>query len=224
MIEIVCATRMTESEFWKTSALGVSLTRLAEDKRLQAHITFENKLGLPDIFNARILNPDGNQILVFMHDDVWIDDFFFGDRIIHALKTYDVVGVVGNRRRVPNQPAWPFIDAALNWDARSNFRGSVAHGIQPFGHVGIYGETPAQCELLDGVFLVAKKSRLNATKVQFDPLFDFHFYDMDFCRSARKNGLRLGTWPICLTHQSGGTFDTPPWKDKYRSYLAKWGS
>jgi hypothetical protein len=34
--------------------------------------------------------------------------------------------------------------------------------------------------------------------------------------------LRLGTWPICLTHQSEGAFNTPRWKEKYRAYLEKW--
>jgi len=58
--------------------------------------------------------------------------------------------------------------------------------------------------------------------VLFDPRFDFHFYDMDFCRTARKAGLRLGTWPICLTHQSGGNFASDAWKEKCRLYREKW--
>jgi GT2 family glycosyltransferase len=82
---------------------------------------------------------------------------------------------------------------------------------------------PADCELLDGVFLAARKSALTAKGVLFDPRFDFHFYDMDFCRSARQRGLRLGTWPIGLTHQSGGAFGTEKWNDKYQAYLKKWG-
>ncbi len=224
MIEIISATRMSEDEFWNNSALGISLRRLAQDTRLVAHIVFENQQGLPIVYNARINAREGQPILAFIHDDVWIDDFFFADRIIHGLKTYDVLGVAGNRRRVHNQPAWAFIDNKFTWDARSNLSGSVAHGNQPFGAISVFGVTPTQCELLDGVFLAAKKSRLNATEVQFDPNFDFHFYDMDFCRSARKKGLRLGTWPICLTHQSGGAFGSSKWNEKYRLYQEKWRS
>lgn len=67
-----------------------------------------------------------------------------------------------------------------------------------------------------------KKSTLADNKVLFDPRFDFHFYDMDFCRSARTKGLRLGTWPICITHQSGGAFGSQRWIEKYRLYLEKW--
>lgn len=222
MIEIISATRLSESEFWNKAALGISLRRLAQDTRLVAHIAFENQRGLPDVFNARINTPEGHEILVFIHDDVWIDDYFLADRVINGLKTFDVIGVAGNRRRVQNQPAWAFIDNKLTWDTNINLSGRIAHGSHPFGAISVFGAVPAECELLDGVFLAVQKSRLKAAKVQFDPRFDFHFYDMDFCRSARKNGLRLGTWPICLTHQSGGAFGNPRWNEKYRLYQEKW--
>jgi len=222
MIEIVSATRLPEREFWSNTALGHSLRRLEDDVRLVAHIAFENQRGLPDVFNARINSPQGHDILVFVHDDVWIDDYFLADRVISGLNEFDVIGIAGNRRRVPNQPAWAFVDDKFTWDAKTNLSGSVAHGSHPFGGVSVFGPVPAECELLDGVFLAAKKPKLNAAGVQFDPCFDFHFYDMDFCRSARKEDLRLGTWPICLTHQSGGAFGSAQWHAKHHLYKEKW--
>lgn len=222
MIEIVSATRLSEADFRSKSALGLSLKRLARDSRLSAHIAFENARGLPEVYNARITAQDGRDIVVFMHDDVWIDDYFLADRILEGLAIYDVIGVAGNRRRVPQQPGWAFVDTWLTWDERANLSGRVAHGKSPFGAVSYYGAIPAECELLDGVFLAARRSRLVETGVLFDAAFDFHFYDMDFCRSSRKNGLRLATWPICLTHQSGGVFGKDAWNEKYRLYLQKW--
>lgn len=222
MIEIISATRLPEGDFWNQSALGLSLRRLAHDARLIAHLVFANRRGLPDIFNARISAPDGHDLLVFIHEDVWIDDYFLADRIIEGLKTYDVIGVAGNRRRVQNQPSWAFVDDKFTWDNKSNLTGAIANGTHPFGQISFFGVVPADCELLDGVFLAAKKSALAASKVLFDPRFDFHFYDMDFCRSARQHGLRLGTWPICLTHQSAGAFGTEQWIEKYRQYIEKW--
>jgi len=223
MIEIVSATRMAESEFWNQSALGISLQRLQYDKRWAARITFENRRGLPDIYNARIFATDSPELLVFVHDDVWIDDYFFVDRVINGLQAYDVIGVAGNRRRLPHQPAWAFINTAFTWDTQENLSGAVAHGQTPFGGVSAFGSVPAECELMDGVFFAAGKSLLVGKDVRFDPRFDFHFYDMDFCRSARNAGLRLGTWPVCLTHKSGGAFGSAAWKEKYRAYIEKWG-
>jgi GT2 family glycosyltransferase len=222
MIEIVSATRLPEDAFWQKSALGVSLRRLKKDTRLVARLSFANRQGLPDIYNARILAPDSQDLLVFMHDDVWIDDCFLADRVIDGLQQYDVIGVAGNRRRLPRQPAWAFVDARFSWDDKANLSGAVAHGKNPFGAISFFGPTPSDCELLDGVLLAARKSVLQAAGVRFDPRFEFHFYDMDFCRSARQQGLRLGTWPIGLTHQSGGAFGSEGWNEKYRQYLEKW--
>ena len=221
-IEIVSATRLSESDFWERAALGRSLKRLSHESRLVPRVAFANRRGLPEVYNERIAAPDGADILAFVHDDVWIDDYFLADRVVEGLEEYDVIGVAGNRRRVRNQPAWPWIDAEFNRDDWRNLSGSVAHGPDPCGQVTFFGAAPAQCELLDGVFLAASKSRLVASSVRFDPTFDFHFYDMDFCRSARQRGLRLGTWPICLTHQSVGAFRTAPWREKYELYLEKW--
>src|SRR6266498_2603410 len=169
MIEVVSATRLSESDFWNKSALGSSLRRLAHDARLVPHLAFANRRGLPDIFNARISAPDGHELLVFVHDDVWIDDYFLADRVIEGLQTYDVIGVAGNRRRIQNQPAWIFVDNQCTWDSATNLSGRVAHGRDPCGQVSFYGAVPAECELLDGVFLGARKSALTANGVLFDP-------------------------------------------------------
>lgn len=223
MIDIISATRFTEKEFWDTSPLGISLRRLAFDRRLTARVTFSNQRGLASIYNQQLSADDSSTLLVFMHDDVWIDDYYFADRVIAGLKAYDVIGVAGNRRRVKYQPAWAFVDTRFTWDDRPNLTGAVAHGKQPFGPVSFFGAVPAACELLDGVFLAARKASLKEAGVLFDPRFAFHLYDMDFCRSARQKGLRLGTWPICLTHQSGGAFGTEQWQQQYRAYIDKWG-
>ena len=222
MIEIVSATRLPESDFWSKAALGLSLKRLARDRRLIPHIAFGNRRGLPEIYNARIMARDGHDFVVFMHDDVWIDDYFLAERVIAALSTLDVVGVAGNRRRVKGQPGWAFVNEKRTWDVKSNLSGRVAHGPRPFGKISYYGVIPAACEMLDGVFLAARRSRLVENGVLFDTRFEFHFYDMDFCRSARQKGLRLGTWPICLTHQSGGKFGKSTWNEMYRLYREKW--
>jgi GT2 family glycosyltransferase len=223
-IEIISATRLSDSDFWQNSPLGISLRRIQHDDRFSPQITFLNQRGLPEIYNAGIAAAASNQILVFVHDDVWIDDYFLVDRVMAGLQAYDVIGVAGNRRRVAAQTAWAFIDRQFSWDDRANLSGSIAHGPTPFGQVAYFGAIPAECELLDGVFFAAKAATLVATGVMFDQQFDFHFYDMDFCRSARQSGLRLGTWPICLTHQSGGAFGTPKWIEKYHTYIQKWGN
>jgi predicted O-linked N-acetylglucosamine transferase (SPINDLY family)/predicted SAM-dependent methyltransferase len=222
-VDIVSATRFSENDFWSKSALGLSLKRhLKQDARLSAKIAFENSRGLSEVFNDCIDQAGEDAILIFIHDDVWIDEANFTDAVVAGFEHFDVIGVAGNRRRLPNQPAWAFIDNQFTWDDKSNLSGHIAHGKSAFGKGEEFGTVPAECELLDGVFLAARKSSLTRNNVRFDAQFDFHFYDMDFCRSARQAGLRLGTWLLKLTHQSAGAFGSQHWREKYQRYLNKW--
>jgi len=224
MIDVVTATRLSEADFWEQSALGLSLKRLKGESRLHACPSFDNARGLPEVYNERLAAPDCAEHVIFVHDDVWIDDYFIADRVLEGAERFDVIGVAGNRRRHPGQPSWAIVDHKLTPEEREYLSGSVAHGKQPFGPVATWGAVPAECELMDGVFFAAKRDTLREHDVRFDPRFDFHLYDVDFCRTAREKGLTLGTWPICITHQSRGRFGTQQWFEAYAKYLAKWGS
>jgi GT2 family glycosyltransferase len=225
-IEFVSATRMTREEFWEKSALGRSLLRIdaSDHDRWVARVAFENRRGLPEVFNERIQAASEHDILVFVHDDVWIDDFFICDHLEEALHEFAVVGVAGNRRRVPRQPAWAFVRLTdeFVWDEPANLCGAIAHGPGPFGEVSRFGPTFEECELLDGVFIATRRTTLRERAVLFDTRFKFDFYDVDFCRRARERELRIGCWPIALTHQSQGLFGSASWHAGYAAYLEKW--
>ena len=71
--------------------------------------------------------------------------------------------------------------------------------------------------------MAARASTLQSSGVRFDPQLDFHFYDLDFCRSAEIANLKLGTWPIAITHQSsGGSVHSDAWLRARAFYLKKW--
>lgn len=160
-----------------------------------------------------------------MHDDVWINDILFFDKITYALSNYyDIIGVAGNVRITQDQPAWLFKEIKNHqfvWDTEY-LSGYIGHGNLESYSVSEYGLTPKQCELLDGVFLACSGKLIRNKKIFFDEIFDFHFYDLDFCRTASKKGLLLGTWPIDLIHESSGFFGSPVWKENYQRYLSKW--
>jgi len=222
-VVVVSATRQPEDAFWSKTALGQSLRRLAFDRRLAARIAFSNQLGLAAVYNLGIGACHEGDAVCFIHDDVWIDDYWFLQRVLEGLASYDVIGVAGNKRRLPRQPSWAFANDSFQWDEREFLRGAIARGRTPFGPVVFFGDAPAECELLDGVFLAARVDTLRQHDLAFDERYSFHFYDLDFCRSARGLGLRLGAWPLSLTHQSGGGFESPAWREGYDRYLAKWG-
>ena len=223
MIEIVTATRSDAATFKSDAMLGKSRQRLRYNPAIGWRVAVSNSAGLPRVYNAAINDINDHDIVVFIHDDVWIDDYFFGQRIVEGLKYFDVIGVAGNRRRVPGQRSWfSATPSDFSFDT-GNLSGILAQVIDGTPQVTTFGAVPAPCELLDGVFLAARKSKLREAGVGFDERFDFHFYDMDFCRSARTAGLSLGTWPIAISHHSASVFGGPAWEQQKALYFEKWG-
>lgn len=226
-IHIVTCSRANRIDFGNT-LLGKSLPFLGKKITKQAFVGNDGKnaLGLPDIYNRFIHDKYDDSCLVFVHDDVAVTDWHLLERLEEALTHFDIVGVAGNAHPKLDQPSW-----ALTFD--SNLR---KNGSQPNEHFSgvvhhkkdgrlirsTYGPWPRSVKVLDGLFIAVRVSALLEKKVTFDPLFRFHCYDIDFCRSADEAGLKIGTWPISLIHGSTGNFDSDDWRLAARLYLEKW--
>ena len=223
-VRVVCATRLSEAEFLRESALGRSLS-LQDSDNCQLQLYPNNRMGLGQRYNHAIEDARGRPAaLVFVHDDVWLGEKRWSAAVLKGLQAFDVIGVAGNRRRLAKQPAWAFIDQQLSWDEPANLSGKVGRGKgdAPCG-INDYGASSQSVKLLDGLLLAADSRVLLENEVRFDPVFQFHFYDMDFCRSCERKDLRMGTWPISVVHESGGDFGSLAWKVGYVRYLNKWG-
>ena len=223
MLRFVTATRMTQAEFSARAPLCVSLAVAAQRGGLELQVHAENSTPLPLLYNAAIEAAAPEDLLVFAHDDLWVDDWLIAERLADALGRFDVVGVAGTRRRLPRQSSWWWNEQTQARD-HPHLSGWVGHGRRSNPLVNIYGPMPAEVKLLDGVLLAARARTLQARGVRFDPSFAFDFYDLDFCRQCEAAGLRLGTWPIAVTHESiGQGVNSPAWQAAREAYLAKWG-
>jgi len=241
-VRLVSATRSTEHAFWSESYLGRSLRAIPPELRPEElAIRFENvgdrALGLPAIYNRAIESASADTTLLFVHDDVFIHDPFIKARLAEGLCHAHVLGLAGSRNSDLAQPSWglSFAGEALTPRGWQNHEGLVLAGTVSHAHPGSsdivspppvtlsrYGEATASVDLLDGLFLAARAGELWERNVTFDERFTFHHYDLDFCRSARRKYLELMTWPILVTHGSGGDFTSESWKASARQYLDKW--
>jgi hypothetical protein len=197
---------------------------------IRACVCAKNKLGLPEIYNRAIdvyaegLELDPEKILVFIHHDVQVDDINLPAKLMQS--KFDIIGLAGAVRLYRQSPIlWHHIPASANDTPKQNWSGAVAHRGQngdvwqtPFG---IFGKS---CEVIDGLFIAVKLKRLIETGVRFDEQFDFHFYDLDFCLSARKAGLSIGTEPIWVIHEGLGEWDVPSWHENEERFVKKWGA
>lgn len=225
MLIFVSATRLSEKSFHSVSLLGACLPRLGEFGSVALRLAHGNTRPLAEVYNAAIEAAAPEDVLVFVHDDVRVDDWMLAQRLQEALQHFDVVGVAGNRRVQHRQVTWylqpeqPGVPSP--WD-HAYLTGAISHGA-PQSRITMYGPSPQPARLLDGVFLAARASALKQSGVRFDPALAFHFYDLDFCLQAHAAGLRLGTWPIALTHASSGeSIRSGLWADARVLFLEKW--
>jgi hypothetical protein len=218
----VCATREPQERFYSSTALGRSLSIYNYGFK-EVRLFPNNSAGLPLLYNTALSEAAKDPaILIFMHDDVHICDFFWPAHISEGLSSFDILGVAGNRRRTPRQPAW-HLDSNFAAD-KGYLSGMVAHGKGfPPEKLSFYGLPCQEVKLLDGLMLIARSETLLAKNIRFDERFDFHFYDLDFCRQAEQGGLKMATWPISVIHESGGNYG-PSWQAAYARYLEKWQS
>lgn len=218
----VCATREPQDRFFTHTALGRSL-KLYNYGFAELRLFPANSAGLPTVYNQALLEAEKEPaILIFVHDDVHICDFFWPTHLLAGLASFDIVGLAGNRRRQPGQATW-HLDLTGAFD-RGNLSGMVGHGTGfPPEKLTFYGLPCQEVKLLDGLFLCARSQTLLSKQVRFDERFDFHFYDLDFCREAEQKGLRMGTWSIAVMHESQGV-PGPTWRAAYDRYIDKWKS
>ncbi len=226
-IRFVCATRIKDDEF-DHCALGQSLQTMQVMPMFERRVFCNNQAALGAVYNQAIEEArDDPAILVFIHDDVFLPDFFMVSHLYASLQRFDLVGVAGNTQRIARQPGWYYREMDDTGkkipDDRRNLSGGIAHGKQyPQVRFDFFGPPCQPCKLLDGVFLMARSQTLHNSGLRFDPQFDFHFYDVDFCRQAELKGFRIGTWPISLIHQSMGNFSAQQWQQNYLRYLEKY--
>ena len=222
-IRLVCATRRSQEDFLQNSALGQTLKAYVPKEGIETRLFANNTQGLSQVYNQAIAEITDDCLMVFLHDDVYLLDFYWPARLGHLLGEYDGLGLAGNRRRLPGQPGWAFIETAMSWDSPEYLSGIVGHGLGfPSQNVSYYGPAPAPVQLLDGCFLAMHAHTIKEHDLHFDERFTFDFYDLDFCRLVESRGLKMGTADLSAVHQSGGRFGVPDWQKAYRFYLEKW--
>jgi len=223
-VKLIVATRSSEQDFYTTTATGRSLA-FHKPPFIEVRLFPNNTEGLPTVYNRAIHESSKDPAtLIFAHDDLHILDFYWFYRITAGLKKFSVIGLAGNRRRVPRQPSWAFVDTNLTWDAPENLSGVVGHGKSfPPSNLSFFGSPRQQVVLLDGLLLASESETLLTNNLMFDERFKFHFYDLDFCRQAEMKKITCGTWDLSLIHESNGNLGSDAWNASYQQYLEKWG-
>jgi len=217
---IAVATQATSASF-RTSRLFKSLTHHEENTitTFDLQPTYKNTSGLCAVYN-NYLTPENFKkydCILFVHDDVFIDSMNFLVEIRNSFKRgFDVVGLAGGSKLQIKKPCLWHIMCK-----RETLSGIVSHYQNNTDYSPtIFGVTPKEVVLLDGVFLAIRTKSIAKKKIKFDNnLKGFHHYDLKFCLDCHLAGLRLTTAPIHVIHESPGLLDHTEEYSKSEEYF-----
>lgn len=202
---IVSVTPFSEEEFREKSQLAIYMEKV--DYPYFTIVT-DNQEGLPKIYNTFLTEEHADKNIIFIHDDVLIEDVFFTEKLDIAFEKFDIVGLAGATACNLNKPipAWHVM-------CEPNERvGEVAHAAQGKTWTSVFGPTDSRALVIDGLFIGVNVAKMLETGTKFDEDFDFHHYDISFCLNANKNKVKIGVAPIKVTHFGlGDSMNTPEW-------------
>lgn len=201
----VIATPKTQEDFNKNSPISLFLDK--SGYKSKSKIFYENKKGLPELYNIFITENNKEKRIIFVHDDVLIEDLFIEEKLDVAFEKFDIVGLAGSKKcDLSKPPAWHLMSNTID------HVGEVAHSKDKRSWTTCFGPTNSRALVLDGLFLAVNVKRLLETNTKFDERFNFHHYDITFCLNANKNKLKLGVAPIKVTHFGlGDSMNSPEW-------------
>jgi len=214
--KFVIATPLSQIEFQEKSAIAIFLDKMG----INAEIVYENKEGLTKIYNRFITEENRAFKLIFVHDDVLIEDLFLFDKLNLAFEKFDIVGLAGARscNVAADHPAWHLMAP------REDLVGEVTHSRGGINWTTVFGKTPNRVLVLDGLFIAIDTAKLLDTNTFFDEDFEFHHYDITFCLKANSQKLKMGVYPIRVVHFGlGDSMNTPEWSQSSLKFKEKYG-
>jgi len=201
------------------------LARLREnlDERLAGEdwelIHIADASSLCEGYNRGVARATG-ELLVMCHDDIRILSTDFAAKLRAYLATYDLIGVAGTTQVSGPSWGWSGRPHTYCWvsqvflNTQSRDKGPVTLLI------GAHGPVVEGAQMLDGVFLAARRSLLQTLNFDEATFDRFHFYDLDFSYRAHLAGARVAIClDIALFHDSAGSYNEDYWRyaDRFRS-------
>ena len=214
-IAVVSPKSAIEDTFFHKSSINYDLD-------FKRSYVLNNKEPLTKVYN-KILKESYNEkvdILIFVHDDVYINCRDFILRVKDAAQKYTVFGLAGTSSLTIKEPAlWHLMGT------RETLKGCVAHGLTKENYVYTsFGPLNEQVLMIDGVFIGINLNTL-PKNITFDENIPsrFHYYDLVFSFDCSLDKLKVGVVDIPIIHNSPGLRDmNQEWKDGQAYFLKKY--
>lgn len=222
---IVSCTRKSEIE-----SSNIPLCRSIVDGRFaefaDLDMEWNNSRGMPVVYNEKLnkYKDSAYEFILFVHDDVYIDDMKVLGKLKAAYETYKygIIGLAGGLNpKVTEYSLWHLMTE------RTQQRGEVAH---PCGNnqtmTTCFGPTPSRVAIADGLFLAVHLESIKNTKWKFNENYKFHHYDIASCIDANREKIKIGVYPIHVIHQSPGLLSThdKSWAESNKKFIKEYSN
>jgi hypothetical protein len=212
----------TEEEFQKRPIYKSlkKLYNMYDRWEFEFEVVKDNKEGLSTVYNRYLTEEHKNDIVLFVHDDVIINDLFL---VEHLRKSpYVVTGLAGTKKynKSVEKTAWHLMSTS-----REDFLGEVAHTKEGAIWTTVFGPTQGRCKLIDGVFIAVNVEEVLKTNARFNEAFNWHHYDIAFCLECETHNVSVGVLPISIIHYGlGDSMLTQDWEEsnkRFKGYYCK---
>jgi len=208
MTAIVSCTQQSD---YKQTLLYKSLKQLEKSCNIslidKVHFITENKLGLSEAYNTFMHANDTYEHILFVHDDMWIDDAGFITKLHEGHKMYDIIGLAGGISPTLKAPAlWHLMCGGFQGGNLRGFAGHY-HSDNKITSITNFGFSPARVAIIDGAFMSVNVKQTKKVNWKFNENYTYHHYDISSCLDANKLKLKIGVVPILTYHGSPGLRD-----------------
>jgi hypothetical protein len=208
---VITCTKSKNPEEFKQRPIYNSLEKLHKlhpASEFDVRLVSNNSEGLSKNYNNFINDPFyHNKILLFVHDDVELNDLFLVEKLNNS--PYTVTGLAGSKTcdLSCEKMAWHLATT------RDNMVGEVSHKKQDQIWTTVFGPSKSRALIIDGLFIAVNMEKFIKTQTKFNENFNFHHYDIAFCLECYKNKIDIGVIPLYVVHHGlGDSMMTQEWE------------
>jgi hypothetical protein len=221
VIIVVCTLSKTVDDFKNRPVYKTleKLHKLYSASEFDVRIIKDNKKGLSEVYNSFLSEEYKKNIIVFMHDDIEINDLFLVEKLNES--PHVITGLAGSKSLdlSKDKIAWHLCCE------RQDMMGEVSHKKDNFVWTSVFGPTNGRVLIIDGLFISVNVEELLKTEAKFNEKFKFHHYDIAFCLNCNKHKVKVGVLPINVVHYGlGDSMMTQEWEDSNSLFKKEYNS
>jgi hypothetical protein len=195
--------------FNSESLLARSLRRVNSDHIELLHFQKKNA-SRAKVFNELIETSDPSTILVFIDDDVWIDDWLICERLVQDIEKFDVLGLQGiqfdagpSLHDIVDELVWiEFKNKNLTQAPHLTHIGRQLVSDSPLlGKAHEFAPDSGTFDIFTGKVIAAKAGVLKTHNIFFDSHFDEFMHTIDLSLTIKMHQLRSGLLRAAITQK-----------------------